>query len=119
MPAIVNSGLPDDRFCFEGFLPQKKGRKKRLSELAEEQRTMVFYESPYRLMKTLRQFAEIFGKERQASVSRELTKIYEETIRGTIEELINHFNPDTVVPPYGAGNKTIKGEIVIVVEGKK
>lgn len=117
VPAIVNSGLPDDRFCFEGFLPQKKGRKKRLSQLADEQRTMVFYESPYRLMKTLRQFAEIFGKERQATVSRELTKIYEETIRGTIEELINHFNPDTVVPPYAAGNKTIKGEIVIVVEG--
>lgn len=108
VPALVNSGLPSDRFCFEGFLPQKKGRQKRLTELAEESRTMIFYESPHRLVKTLNQFAEYFGSERQASVSRELTKIYEETKRGTIQELIDYFN-----------NKSIKGEIVIVVKGKE
>lgn len=107
VPALVNSGLPNDVFCFEGFLPQKKGRQKRLQELAEETRTMVFYESPFRLIKSLQQFAEFFG-ERKASVSRELTKIHEETQRGTLTELIEYFS-----------DKTIKGEIVIVVEGKK
>jgi 16S rRNA (cytidine1402-2'-O)-methyltransferase len=107
VPALVNSGLPSDRFCFEGFLPQKKGRQTRLKNLEAEERTMVFYESPFRLLKALEQFAEIFGKERRASVSRELTKIYEETARGTLEELIAHFR-----------EKTVKGEIVIVVAGK-
>jgi 16S rRNA (cytidine1402-2'-O)-methyltransferase len=106
VPALVNSGLPNDRFSFEGFLPQKKGRQKRLSELAGEQKTMVFYESPYRLLKTLEQFAEVFGKDRKASVSRELTKIHEENIRGTISELIEYYK-----------KSTLKGEIVIIVEG--
>ena len=106
IPALVNSGLPNDRFSFEGFLPQKKGRQKRLNELAEEQKTMVFYESPYRLLKTLSQFAEVFGKDRKASVSRELTKIYEENIRGTLKELIDYYS-----------KSTLKGEIVIIVEG--
>lgn len=108
VPALVNSGLPCDKFCFEGFLPQKKGRQKRMKELAEETRTMVFYESPHRLVKALTQFAEFFGNERQASVSRELTKLYEENKQGTIEELTKHFS-----------EKQVKGEIVIVVEGKK
>ncbi len=108
IPALVNSGLPNERFCFEGFLPPKKGRNKRLLQIKEESRTMVFYESPYRLLKTLTQFAELFGEERNASVSRELSKMYEENIRGTLGELINHFK-----------DKNIKGEIVIVVEGKK
>ena len=107
VPALINSGLPNDRFCFEGFLPQKKGRQSKVNELAEESRTMIFYESPHRLIKTLQQFAEVFGKERKASVSRELTKLHEENARGTLAELINHFN-----------SKTVKGEIVIVVEGK-
>lgn len=107
IPALVNSGLPCDKFCFEGFLPQKKGRQKRLKELADEVRTMVFYESPYRLCKALEQFAEHFGAERQASVSRELSKLYEENARGTLLELLQHFQL-----------KTVKGEIVIVVEGK-
>lgn len=106
IPALVNSGLPNDRFSFEGFLPQKKGRQKRLKELAEEQKTMIFYESPYRLLKTLSQFVEVFGEERKASVSRELTKIHEENVRGTLKELIVYY-----------GNSTIKGEIVIIVEG--
>ena len=106
VPALVNSGLPCDRFCFEGFLPQKKGRQKRLKELIEEKRTMIFYESPHRLVKTLNQFLEIFGSERHVSVSRELTKIYEETVRGTLTEVINFFK-----------NKSVKGEIVIVLEG--
>ncbi|MCD4834235.1 MAG: 16S rRNA (cytidine(1402)-2'-O)-methyltransferase, partial [Bacteroidales bacterium] len=106
IPALVNSGLPNDRFSFEGFLPQKKGRQKRLNELAEEQKTMVFYESPYRLLKTLTQFAEVFGEDRKASVSRELTKIYEENIRGTLKELIDYYS-----------KSTLKGEIVIIVEG--
>jgi len=106
VPALVNSGLPNDRFSFEGFLPQKKGRQKRLSELAEEQKTMIFYESPFRLLKTLEQFAEVFGKDRRASVSRELTKIHEENIRGTISELIEYYT-----------KSTLKGEIVIIVEG--
>jgi len=107
IPALVNSGLPNEKFCFEGFLPQKKGRQKRLTQLQEETRTMIFYESPFRLLKALEQFAKMFGNERNASVSRELTKIYEETIRGTLLELINHFK-----------EKNIKGEIVIIVEGK-
>jgi 16S rRNA (cytidine1402-2'-O)-methyltransferase len=107
VPALVNSGLPADRFVFEGFLPQKKGRNTRLEELRNEDKTMIFYESPFRLIKTLEQFKEIFGEERQASVSRELTKIYEETVRGTISEIIANF-----------ANRTIKGEIVIVVAGK-
>lgn len=108
VPALVLSGLPNNKFCFEGFLPQKKGRQKRLKELAEEQRTMVFYESPYRIVKALHQMAEHFGHERQASVSRELTKMYEETVRGTLPELITHFEAQ---PP--------KGEFVLVVEGAK
>jgi len=108
IPALVNSGLPADRFCFEGFLPHKKGRTKRLKHLSEETRTMIFYESPQRLLKTLLQLSEYFGNTRNASISRELTKVYEETQRGTIGELIDFYN-----------NKTIKGEIVIVVEGKK
>ena len=107
IPALVNSGLPAERFVFEGFLPQKKGRQKRLTELAEEGRTMIFYESPYRLQKCLEQFKECFGEDRQASVSRELTKIHEENIRGTIGELIEYYS-----------THTIKGEIVIVVAGK-
>ena len=106
VPALVNSGLPNDRFCFEGFLPQKKGRQKRLKQLAEEKRTMVFYESPFRLIKTLIQFSEFFGPERQVSVSREISKIYEENVRGTITEVINYFN-----------EKKVKGEIVIVLQG--
>jgi 16S rRNA (cytidine1402-2'-O)-methyltransferase len=106
IPALVNSGLPSDRFVFEGFLPQKKGRQKRLESLAEESRTMVFYESPYRLLRTLEDIKKTFGEERQASVSRELTKIHEENIRGTLLELIEYYNA-----------RTIKGEIVIVVAG--
>ena len=102
----VNSGLPNDRFVFEGFIPQKKGRQKRLAELAAEPKTMVFYESPYRLVKTLSQLAEVLGEERRASVSRELTKIHEENARGSLKELIAHFSKSAV-----------KGEIVIVVEG--
>jgi 16S rRNA (cytidine1402-2'-O)-methyltransferase len=107
IPALVNSGLPCDKFCFEGFLPQKKGRQKRLKELADETRTLVFYESPYRLCKALEQLAEHFGGDRRASVSRELSKLHEENARGTLSELLQHFN-----------SKTVKGEIVIVVEGK-
>ena len=107
IPALVNSGLPSDRFCFEGFLPVKKGRQKKLLSLAEEERTMIFYESPYRLIKSLEQFSEFFGAERRVSVSRELSKLYEENFRGALPEVIEHFK-----------SKTIKGEIVIVVEGK-
>lgn len=107
VPALVNSGLPSDRFTFEGFLPHKKGRHTRLTELKEENRTMIFYESPHRLLKSLEQFAEYFGTDRQASVSRELTKMFEETVRGTLTEIIAYF-----------AEKTIKGEIVIVVAGK-
>jgi 16S rRNA (cytidine1402-2'-O)-methyltransferase len=107
VPALVNSGLASDRFCFEGFLPQKKGRSSKLSELSEEPRTMIFYESPHRLVKTLQQFAESFGEERKASVSRELTKLHEENARGSLSDLIAHFS-----------SKTVKGEIVIIVEGK-
>src|SRR4029079_6535133 len=106
VPALVNSGIPCDRFIFEGFLPHKKGRQTRMNELKEEERTMVFYESPFRLVKTLEQFCEVFGKERQASVSRELTKMFEETKRGTLEEIIAYFKL-----------KEVKGEIVIVVAG--
>lgn len=108
IPALVNSGLPNDRFSFEGFIPQKKGRQKRINELATEQKTMVFYESPYRLIKTLTQLAEVFGEDRRASVSRELTKIHEENIRGTLKELIDHYSKSTV-----------KGEIVLIVEGNR
>ena len=108
VPALVKSGLPSDRFVFEGFLPHKKGRRTMLNKLAEEERTMIFYESPYRLIKTLEQFAAHFGPARKASVSRELTKVYEETVNGTLEEIKNHFT-----------KKEVKGEIVIVVEGKK
>lgn len=106
VPALVNSGLPCDRFCFEGFLPQKKGRHTRLQNLLTEQRSMIFYESPFRLIKTLEQFAEVFGPGRQASVSRELSKMFEETKNGTLAELILYFK-----------SKTVKGEIVIVVAG--
>ncbi|PKA98123.1 16S rRNA (cytidine1402-2'-O)-methyltransferase [Flavobacteriaceae bacterium MAR_2009_75] len=108
VPALVNSGLPNDKFVFEGFLPPKKGRQTRLKLLAEEVRTMIFYESPYKLLKTLGQFSEYFGAERNASVSRELTKLYEETVRGNLAEIIKYY---TEKPP--------KGEIVIIVEGKK
>ncbi len=106
VPALVSSGLPNDRFCFEGFLPQKKGRMTRLKALALEKRTMVFYESPHRVVKALMQFSEYFGIDRQASVSREISKIHEETVRGTLSELISHF---TANEP--------RGEIVIVIEG--
>lgn len=108
VPALVNSGLPNDKFIFEGFLPVKKGRQTRLKFLAQEKRTMVFYESPHKLLKTLGNFLEYFGVDRPVSVSRELTKLYEETIRGTVEEVLKHY---TEKPP--------KGEIVIVVGGKK
>lgn len=107
VPALVNSGLAADRFTFEGFLPVKKGRQTRMKELAEESRTMIFYESPHRLLKTLEEFMQYFGAERQASVSRELSKMFEETKRGTLEEIKNHFE-----------NNTLKGEIVICVAGK-
>jgi len=108
IPAIVNSGLPNDRFIFEGFLPQKKGRLKRIEALKNEKRTIIFYESPHRLIKTLTQIRDVWEEERDISVSRELTKIHEENYRGTISEVINYFN-----------NKNIKGEIVIVVSGKQ
>lgn len=108
VPALVNSGLPNDKFVFEGFLPVKKGRQSRLKLLAEETRTIIFYESPHKLLKTLAHFVEYFGADRQVSVSRELTKLYEETVRGTAEEVLRHY---TDKPP--------KGEIVIVVGGKK
>jgi len=108
IPALVNSGLSSDRFCFEGFLPQKKGRNKRLSVLEEESRTMIFYESPYRLVKALNEMSDHFGSEREACVSRELSKIYEENIRGSLSFLASHY---TEKPP--------KGEIVIVVAGRK
>ena len=106
VPALVSSGLPDDRFCFEGFLPQKKGRQTRLNALHDEERTMIFYESPYRLVKTLQQFVEHFGAEREVSVCREISKVHEESVRGTLAEVLAHF---TEVEP--------KGEIVIVVAG--
>ena len=108
VPALVNSGLPCDTFCFEGFLPQKKGRQTKIKSLINEHRTMVFYESPHRLVKALEQFIEFWGADRKASVSRELTKMFEENKRGTLQELADYFK-----------SKTIKGEIVIVVEGQK
>tara|TARA_R110002012_G_scaffold253330_1_gene432377 strand:+ start:41661 stop:42332 length:672 start_codon:yes stop_codon:yes gene_type:complete len=108
VPALVNSGLPNDKFVFEGFLPVKKGRQTRLTFLAEETRTIIFYESPHKLLKTLANFITYFGADRQVSVSRELTKLYEETIRGTATEVLEHYT-----------NKPPKGEIVIVVAGKK
>lgn len=107
VPALVNSGLPSDKFFFEGFLPHKKGRQTRLKELATYQNTLVFYESPHRLLKTLGQFIEYFGAERMVSVSRELTKLHEENARGTLQEILDHFS-----------KKPIKGEIVIVVGPK-
>jgi len=108
VPALVNSGLPNDKFIFEGFLPVKKGRQTRLLLLAEETRTIIFYESPHKLVKTLGHFCEYFGKDRPVSVSRELTKLYEETVRGTAKEVYEHYT-----------NKPPKGEIVIIVGGKK
>ena len=107
IPALVNSGLPCDRFCFEGFLPQKKGRQTHLESLRDETRTMVFYESPYRVLKTLQQLADVLGSDRQASVSREISKLHEETLRGTLAELAEHF---TQTAP--------RGEFVLVVAGK-
>ena len=107
IPALVKSGLPSDRFCFEGFLPQKKGRQTRFKQLAEETRTMVFYESPYRVLKTLEELAQYCSPERQASVSREITKKFEETLNGTLADLIQHFK--THAP---------KGEFVIVLAGR-
>jgi 16S rRNA (cytidine1402-2'-O)-methyltransferase len=107
VPALVNSGIPSNRFVFEGFLPLKKGRQSLLKKLAEEERTMIFYESPMRLVKTLEEFIQIFGAERQCSVSRELTKMFEENNRGSLQEVCDHFK-----------QKSVKGEIVIVVEGK-
>ncbi len=108
VPAIVASGLPSDRFCFEGFLPAKKGRQKRLQKLKDEDRTMVFYESPHRILKLLSQLVEVLGADRPASVSRELTKIHEETVRGSLDQLIEYFS-----------KKTPRGEFVLVVAGKK
>ena len=108
VPALVSSGLPCDRFCFAGFLPQKKGRKPQLESLADETRTMIFYESPYRVVKTLSQFAEVFGADRQVSCCREISKVHEESVRGTLAEVINHF--EEIEP---------RGEFVIVVAGKE
>ncbi|WP_373058059.1 16S rRNA (cytidine(1402)-2'-O)-methyltransferase [Zunongwangia sp. H14] len=108
VPALVNSGLPNDKFIFEGFLPVKKGRQTRLKLLAEETRTMIFYESPHKLLKTLGHFVAYFGEDRQVSISREITKLHEETIRGTAAEVLQHY---TEKPP--------KGEIVVIVAGKK
>ena len=107
VPALVSSGLPCDRFCFEGFLPQKKGRQTHLLSLQDETRTMVFYESPYRLLKTLQQFADVFGEDRQVSVAREISKLYEEHVRGTLQEVIAHFT-----------EKDPRGEIVITLAGR-
>lgn len=108
IPALVNSGFPSDRFCFEGFLPQKKGRQKRLTELAEEERTLIFYESPFRIAKLIGEIAQYFGAERQVSISRELSKIHEETLRGTAADLAKELE-----------TKTLKGEIVVVIKGKE
>ena len=107
VPALAVSGLPSDRFCFEGFLPQKKGRNKKVQSLVDEERTLIFYESPFRLLKAIELFIEFFGEDRQASVSREISKIHEENVQGTLKELHTHFS-----------SKTINGEIVIVVGGK-
>ncbi len=106
IPALVQSGFPCDRFCFEGFLPQKKGRMKRLTELQNEERTMIFYESPYRVVKCLEQFAEVFGAEREVSVTREISKKFEQTVRGTVAEVAEHFRQNEP-----------KGEFVIVLAG--
>lgn len=106
VPALVSSGLPCDKFCFEGFLPQKKGRQTRLNALADEPRTIIFYESPHRIVKTLEQFKEVFGPERSVSVCREISKIHEESVRGTVEEVLEHFK-----------KKEPKGEFVIVLGG--
>jgi 16S rRNA (cytidine1402-2'-O)-methyltransferase len=108
VPALVNSGIPGNRFVFEGFLPLKKGRQTLLKQLAEEERTMIFYESPMRLVKTLEEFSLVFGAERYGCVSRELTKMFEENKRGTLAELVTYF-----------GSKTVKGEIVIVIAGRE
>lgn len=108
VPALVNSGLPSDKFVFEGFLPVKKGRQTRLLLLSEDTRTIIFYESPHKLLKTLKQFVEYFGADRPVSVSRELTKLHEETIRGTVSEVAAHFE-----------SKPPKGELVVIVGGKK
>jgi len=108
VPALVKSGFPTDRFVFEGFLPHKKGKQTALKKLAEEERTIVVYESPHRLVKTLEQMAEFFGADRQVSVSRELTKLYEETFTGSLAEVTQHFK-----------SKEVKGEIVLVIDGKK
>ncbi len=108
VPALVSSGLPDDRFCFEGFLPQKKGRHTRLDSLKEEKRTMIFYESPYRVLKTLEQFSEYFGEDRQVSCCREISKVHEESVRGTLAEVIEHFKKTEP-----------RGEFVIVLAGNK
>ena len=108
VPALVSSGLPCDRFAFEGFLPQKKGRQTKLQSLKDEERTMIFYESPFRLVKTLQQFAEFYGGDRQVSVCREISKVHEESVRGSLNEVIAHFQ-----------EKEPKGEIVIVLDGKK
>ena len=107
VPALVNSGLPNDRFVFEGFLPDKKGRQTRLKNLIEETRTMIFYVSPHKLVKTIEEFAQFFGSERKASISRELTKIHEETLRGTLAELLAHFQ-----------SQNPKGEFVLILSGK-
>lgn len=107
VPALVNSGLPNDRFVFEGFLPPKKGRKTRLELLAEESRTIILYESPYKLLKTLKSLVEVLGGDRQASASRELTKLYEETVRGSLQELVEHFE-----------KRSPKGEFVLVIAGR-
>lgn len=106
VPALVSSGLPDDRFCFEGFLPQKKGRQSRLEALKDETRTMIFYESPYRVLKALQQMAEVFGHDRKVSVCREISKVHEQSVRGTLEEVIAHFTENEP-----------KGEFVIVLAG--
>ena len=108
VPALVSSGLPNDRFCFEGLLPQKKGRMTRLLSLQDETRTMIFYESPYRLVKTLTQFMEYFGAERQVSVCREISKIHEESVRGTLTEVVEHFKANEP-----------RGEIVVILSGKE
>ena len=108
VPALVNSGIPTNRFVFEGFIPLKKGRQTLLKSLVDEERTMIFYESPMRLVKTLEEFIQFFGEERQCSVSRELTKMFEENKRGILKEVCEHFK-----------QKTVKGEIVIIVQGKK
>lgn len=107
VPALTNSGFPCDRFCFEGFLPPKKGRNKRLAALADEDRTLIFYESPHRILRTLEHMCEHFGTERAAALSREITKLHEETIRGTLAELKNHFE-----------NTAPRGEMVLIVKGK-